>query len=721
MNLHQFRVLNAVLQLPQQFTTSDLVRESGVSDEVVRKTYQRYERFFTTVAMGKPKVRSLTSAGRKELLQELRQSQSRLPPPPAAHGPEGEPLGLAGAERVLYELIPASDAASRTPLLREARSHLELADQEREQADEPTQNVTVEVRLDAVRRMLGYVEVLHRAKQQLENRAPDADLSSVDALATALINAAAAQKFSRQPNSRSMCTGLLDLLALRARAPVETKHIARAFLELTKEPAWCKAIGIPDVFWTPQEETVLGTRFRDEDVVVVPNEPFTICVDRWDKIENGDGLVRATAAFLRIAFNNKIATRHLDPWSKSIQDSARLAAYPLALWLAASWWRLRWEPLPWGPPGESWKRAHEIASAGYGFVWPRLSLSSNGECIRGFCRATAGVPTELAEEAPQYLANFDESVPAADFERVADSFIKQVLDRLADVGQTELATIWQQLTVERSDPGLTAYRRLEAMLGFNRDEAPEQVLQDLTDLLPEAGSSSVDELAWASSGRDSVDLLTKTAGLARSSEGVRGRIALPSSALNCPVQVTGEFPWARGHRLALACRKYAGFGWKPITDAALADTLSLVPAELSDEARAPAQALQLGLAVRNHDTSEDKFLFHRLGRYTRRFEAAKFLADSLLAHSSDRWLLETKAGTARQQAQRAFAAEFLAPIEPLRDFLGGDHSDEKLEEASVHWGLTSNAVGRHLELNSKEAASNATRGDLGLSTLEFAQ
>jgi hypothetical protein len=330
-----------------------------------------------------------------------------------------------------------------------------------------------------------------------------------------------------------------------------------------------------------------------------------------------------------------------------------------------------------------------------------LSLSSNGERIRGFCRADAHAP---AEDVPQYLENFDESVPAADFERAADSFIKQVLDRLADVEQTELAAIWQKLTVERSDPASSAYRRLEAMLGFNRDEAPEQMLQELRDLVPEAGPSSVDELVWASAGRNSVEVLTKTAGLARSSEGVHGRIALTSSVLNCPVQLTGEFPWARGHRLARACRKYTGFGSDPIADGALADTLNLSQKELSDEAKAPAQAIQLGLAVRNHDTGKDKFLFHRLGPYPRRFEAARFLADSLLAHPSDRWLLQTKAGTARQQAQRAFAAEFIAPLEPLRDFLGGDDSDEKLEEASVYYGLTSNAVRRHLEVNTMEFA-----------------
>jgi hypothetical protein len=475
MNLHQFRVLGAVLRLSDRFTTLDLVREAGVSAEVVRKTYQRYEQFFTVVTATKQKVRSLTPPGPEEILKELRQSQSLLPPPPARN-PEGEPLGLAGAERVLYELIPASNANGRALLLREARLHLELAEQEREMTDEPPLSVAVEVRLDAVRRMLDCVEVLHGAKSLLEKPAPDTNLASIEVLSTALINSSAAQQFS-QLKSESLRAGLLDLLDLRASASEETDRIASALLALAKEPAWCKGLGIPGAFWTAQEETLLETRFRDGAPIGASriDEPFTICVDHWKEAEHGDAPVRATLALLRIAFRDKIATRHLDPWSRSVQDSARLAAYPLALWLASSWWRLRWEPVPSGAPGQSWRRAHDISTMGYGLVWPPLTLASNGERVFGRCRPTASASTE---DSLRYLESFDESVPAADFERTAENFIEQVLDR-AGVGGAELASVWQKLTAERSDLVLSNYRRFEAMLGFNRDEAPKQALQYL--------------------------------------------------------------------------------------------------------------------------------------------------------------------------------------------------------------------------------------------------
>ena len=418
-------------------------------------------------------------------------------------------------------------------------------------------------------------------------------------------------------------------------------------------------------------------------------EPVAITVDRWDdEAENSGDPVRASSAHIYIAFGDKVATRHLEPSSRAVEDSAPLSAYPLALWLASSWWRLRWDC----------RQEHKIAGAGHGFVWPPLSLSSNGERIYARCSADASAS---AEAALQYFEKFDVSVPAADFESAVDSFIKHVLARLADMGKTELGTVWQQLIVERSDSSISACRRLEAMLGVNREQASKEILRQLGDLASEAGPSSRDELAWANES-NSVEMLTKTTGLARSSEGVHGRIAVSASNLDYISWPIDE-AWVKGHKMARACRKYFDFGDDPIGDISLGNTLEIFQKDLDDDVT-PAKAIPLSLAVRNQETGDVRFMFHLPNRYFRRFEAARFLADSLLAHADNQWLLGTRARTARQQAQRAFANEFIAPIESLSDFLGGDRSDEKFEEAALYWGLGSNMIRRHVELNATQLA-----------------
>lgn len=67
---------------------------------------------------------------------------------------------------------------------------------------------------------------------------------------------------------------------------------------------------------------------------------------KWLPPFQGTPEIGRTSATIQIRFGSENATRSLDAWSESVQDSARVPAYPLAIWLASSWWRIRWEPLP---------------------------------------------------------------------------------------------------------------------------------------------------------------------------------------------------------------------------------------------------------------------------------------------------------------------------------------------------------------------------------------
>ncbi len=66
----------------------------------------------------------------------------------------------------------------------------------------------------------------------------------------------------------------------------------------------------------------------------------------------------------------------------------------------------------------------------------------------------------------------------------------------------------------------------------------------------------------------------------------------------------------------------------------------------------------------------------------RRFEAARLIGDRLLVTSGEPLQPATRAHTFRQKAQRAFAAEFLCPIESLHDEIGNDHSNDSIEEVA---------------------------------------
>ena len=407
--------------------------------------------------------------------------------------------------------------------------------------------------------------------------------------------------------------------------------------------------------------------------------------------------IRQTAARMRISVGDDVATHAEDIWSKSVSDDVFLSAYPLALWFAASWWRLRWEP-PRGPDSMatlSWRLAHEMPAAGHGFVWPRLVFASDGEVVELRSHPTRPVPTEPI----RYLADFRASVPVLEFERGIDEFLNLVVARLDAVRvESGLEGVWEEVLEERQDSAATQYRRLEAQLGYDADEATEATVLGFIELVSEAGEAAVDEIAPICAGDRPLATLDTIRQWANSVgvEGQLQRFSGVSEFVSEPGYSHAE-PWERGRRLASQVRVEMDLDCKPLTDAALAAVLSTSVTLFQDSG--PATGQRLGLAVRTNGSERVKILLHRRNPPGRRFEAARLFADGLVAGVGDHWLPATDAKMARQKFQRAFAAEFLCPIGGLRERLNGDHSEDALTEAGDYFGVSSWAVRSHLALN----------------------
>ncbi len=157
---------------------------------------------------------------------------------------------------------------------------------------------------------------------------------------------------------------------------------------------------------------------------------FVIHVD-WLPASHGSPEIRETSALLEVTIGDNVATRFDDAWSKSMQRSARVSVYPLALWIASSWWRLRWESPPFRTkPDTSWRMAHEMPGAGHGYLWPLLTFASDGEAIDATCRPS----NPLSAEPVRYVADFHDAIEAPAFERALDEFVGLVLARLDAVG-----------------------------------------------------------------------------------------------------------------------------------------------------------------------------------------------------------------------------------------------------------------------------------------------
>lgn len=158
-------------------------------------------------------------------------------------------------------------------------------------------------------------------------------------------------------------------------------------------------------------------------------------------------------------------------------------------------------------------------------------------------------------------------------------------------------------------------------------------------------------------------------------------------------------PWERGRSLARAVRKSQAWNGQPLSDEEVASLLGIRAVDLN-HSWADSVAPVVGLAVRESG-NEIRLHFRKRNRAGLRFEAARIFCDDLIAPDTDRWLPAIDSRTNRQKIQRAFAAELLCPINYLDEFLSGDYTQERIEDAAEHFGISPLAISSHLANNGR--------------------
>lgn len=413
---------------------------------------------------------------------------------------------------------------------------------------------------------------------------------------------------------------------------------------------------------------------------------FLIEMESWDSAEHDIPEVCQSAGSLKISANSYSLTRNEDDWSKTVKNTTRVSAYPLAMWLAASWWRLRWEPLPSGIVSSSWRMAHELSASGYGFLWPKIAFACDGESMQIW-----SAPSRPESKHPvRYLADRQESIPIQEFETAVSSFIEFVLNRFDELGlgNSDLKSLWAEACEEQSDKTLSDYRRIEAILGYDPDEVDSVVVEEFLCLVDKIGVNALGEIASACSSPDPIHELDKIK-RAADLQGLSGRFDLPVIKRKTrPVEI--HRPWLRGHELARSLRVEMGDASKPISDDALSSLIGLNAEKAFDSAAQQDDRLRMGIGIR--DNNSVKLVLRRNNRPGRRFELSRLICDHLLSDPSDCWLPTTDTKMIRQKWQRSFAAEFLCPIDALTERLDNDFTDGSIEEAAEYFSVSEKTV-----------------------------
>jgi len=259
-----------------------------------------------------------------------------------------------------------------------------------------------------------------------------------------------------------------------------------------------------------------------------------------------------------------------------------------------------------------------------------------------------------------------------------DKFIEQVRGLLRDekITETNLDRIWNDIGNERRDPNIAKRRKLEALLGFDPDQADEGAIEKLIADAKGFGEPAMNEVAadYPQGGKLlTAESLAETAEASGFDASPRDVVRLaPGTSLPRAGEVAA---WLLGAEFARALRAQESLGTGPIRDDILAQMSGIEARALTAGGSGPISfALDDGVAGR--------VVFRSKWKTGRRFDLARLMGDRIVASNGGRLFPATRAYTYRQKMQRSFAAEFLSPFESVDDMLAGDYSMENQQDVA---------------------------------------
>jgi hypothetical protein len=412
----------------------------------------------------------------------------------------------------------------------------------------------------------------------------------------------------------------------------------------------------------------------------------------WESLDSGPPEERACFAAIGIQARGLWLTEGLDLLANSVKKAPRLSAYHLSEWVAWNWWRLRWEPR--STVVRDWSSSHRLSTIGGGYIWPNITIFSDGERI-----ALIANPTEERLQTPfRYLADVAAVIQATEFETGIDGFIDQVLERLVaeKVAESNLHTVWSSVLEERRTSAIARVRKLEALSGHEPDECDPRIMKQLIVDSEALGTDAIDEIAADQRQNAAIPTAQDLRDIAAASgyDTVPRDVARLAHGSGLPR--IGQVPaWLLGAAAARALREQERLANHPISNEKLASMAGVRSAVLSDKKSGESISFALDESMK-----QGRMVLRSKWQTGRRFELARLLGDRIARQQSGRLIPATRSYTYRQKLQRSFAAEFLSPFETVDEMLAGDYSMENQQEIAEHFDVSPMTV-RTLLVNHK--------------------
>ena len=413
---------------------------------------------------------------------------------------------------------------------------------------------------------------------------------------------------------------------------------------------------------------------------------------QWIDSHTGLPVDNVTAAEIGIQINGVSVAVTDDIRTRTTRETIRVSGYRLAAWMVDNWWRLRYET---DHDTIDWRLAHEMSAAGGGFVWPPVSVCGDLDVVRWI----VGESNEDSVSPVHFNRPRSLETPGYDHEEGIGRFISAVVDRLhehsthPDIADPyrRLAIVWHEVQRERADSQERAWRRMEAMLGFDPDAAEPDQVDSLVRMSKKYGEKAIAEVAsYLQAGaeeatRSFLDFASSVADTMDVSILDEPRTSFQKSY----PAVSPRAAWQLAEEQATLVRTALGISHGRVSTEQLTEPFKLL-ASFVEEAEGGLEIPFSGAVSSEHDSLITPVL--PATRVTgRRFAIGRLIGDRIYSTKRDRILPITNTYTRRQQFQRAFSQSLLCPAPELLDYVGNRRSridTELMERAAEHFQVS---------------------------------
>lgn len=412
---------------------------------------------------------------------------------------------------------------------------------------------------------------------------------------------------------------------------------------------------------------------------------------------DGKGLrgpeLAATFASLRIDVGRRPLTRVFDEGARTLLDRVFVPLYPVAEWLASNWWFLAFEhenTLKKDHP--AFMRRHSLGTSTDGYALPDLTVIPFG----GRTQIRWG-ERQPSQTRTVFLDSGSALLDREQFMHDCASFIDAVVDRLFEhsISSTFLQDEWA--AIQATDEEEAGFCKMAAGLGwdpYDLDDDKQRQVMMLAKKLGELREEAVAVIDWQDPEADGLVILQAVED-AKKCELPLGNI-LNGLVIREP---GGVPPWEVGYQLARKVRGRLGLDGQPLrSDEELAAALNQDATVLNRATKPliPLSGLRLvdGVVTRGASGAVSFGLKAR-GEIGKRFLFCRALGEAIASYDAG---LVTRGTTRRQQSNRAFAAEFLAPSRSLRERITYSAvDDEQVDDLAEEFGVSTQVIRNQIE------------------------